>query len=89
MLVQSEHFRRYAFLIYPQYQGANRKESARFPFLTPDTHLICLILPTLCSIINRLMKMEKNFIFGVDICDALYHALCRRQRERMNVIFMY
>ena len=31
----------------------------------------------------------ENFIFGVDISYALYHALCRRQRERMNGIFMY
>ncbi len=54
MLVQSEHFRRYAFLIYPQYRGQTGMESARFPFLTPDIPLICLILTTLCSIINRL-----------------------------------
>ncbi|EFJ84821.1 hypothetical protein ECJURUA1811_1339 [Escherichia coli Jurua 18/11] len=35
MLVQSEHFRRYAFLIYPQYQ-LSRMESSRSPFLMPD-----------------------------------------------------
>ncbi|EYV28420.1 antiterminator [Escherichia coli O145:NM str. 2010C-3516] len=31
----------------------------------------------------------ENFIFGVDISYAIYHALCRCQRERMNGIFMY
>ena len=58
-------------------------ESSRSPFLTPD------IPPTLCSIINGLDQDGENFIFGVDISYALYHALCRCQRERMNGIFMY
>ncbi|WP_225379906.1 hypothetical protein, partial [Escherichia coli] len=35
MLMQSEHFRRYAFLLCPQYQ-VSRMESSRSPFLTPD-----------------------------------------------------
>ncbi len=64
-------------------------ESARFPFLTPDIPPNLFNSASLCSIINRLDEDGENFIFGVDICDALYHALCRRQRERMNVIFMY
>ncbi|MCL3959281.1 hypothetical protein M4Z49_17360, partial [Escherichia coli] len=34
---------------------------------------------------HRLDEVGENFIFGVDICDALYHAICRPQRERMNV----
>ncbi|WP_213060062.1 hypothetical protein, partial [Escherichia coli] len=40
-------------------------------------------------IINGLDQDGENFIFGVDISYALYHALCRCQRERMNGIFMY
>lgn len=64
-------------------------ESARFPFLTPDIPPNLLILTTLCSIINRLDEDGENFIFGVDISYALYHALCRCQCERMNGIFMY
>ncbi len=60
----SEHFRRYAFLIYPQYQGANRMESARFPFLTPDIPPNLFNLPTLCLIINRLDEDGENFILA-------------------------
>lgn len=59
------------------------------PFLRLTSGQICLILPTLSTIINRLDDDGENFIFGVDISYALYHALFRRQHERMNVIFMY
>lgn len=64
-------------------------ESSRSPFLTPDIRLTYFVLPTLCSIINGLDQDGENFIFGVDISYALYHALCRCQREQMNGIFMY
>ncbi|WP_205247359.1 hypothetical protein, partial [Escherichia coli] len=53
------------------------------------SRLTYFVLPTLCSIINGLDQDGENFIFGVDISYALYHALCRCQRERMNGIFMY
>ena len=53
------------------------------------THLDVYKRQTLCSIINGLDQDGENFIFGVDISYALYHALCRCQRERMNGIFMY
>lgn len=86
--MQSEHFRRYAFLLCPQYQ-VSRMESSRSPFWTPDIPPNYFVLPTLCSIINGLDQDGENFIFGVDISYALYHALCRCQRERMNGIFMY
>lgn len=60
-------------------------EGARFPFLTPDIPPNLFNSAYIVLKINRLDEVGENFIFGVDICDALYHALCRPQRERMNV----
>lgn len=64
-------------------------ESARFPFLTPDIPPNLFNSDYIVLIINRLDEDGENFIFGVDISYALYHALCRCQCERMNGIFMY
>lgn len=51
-------------------------ESARFPFLTPDIPPNLFNSAYIVLKINRLDEVGENFIFGVDICDALYHALC-------------
>ncbi len=87
MLVQSEHFRRYAFLIYPHIRGQTGMESARFPFLTPDIHLICLILTTLCSIINRLDEDEK--ILSSAWIFLMLSTMLSVEPVRANGIFMY
>ncbi|QCA23169.1 hypothetical protein E5285_13305 [Escherichia coli] len=55
MLMQSEHFRRYAFLLCPQYQ-VSRMESSRSPFLTPDIppNLFCTAyIMWICPYISR------------------------------------
>lgn len=64
-------------------------ESSRSPFLTPDIPPNLFCTAYIMLIINGLDQDGENFIFGVDISYALYHALCRCQRERMNGIFMY
>ena len=62
MLMQSEHFRRYAFLLCPQYQVSEMEFSLSI-LDTSITHpnLFCTIIP-LCSIINGLNQDGENFL---------------------------